>query len=88
MNKTSKFVLKTLEKEQSTKFLPLEQITETIVALYLFLRVPIKDYCNMELQFLCELFRDYQKKLWNGVHQEEENDVDLNVPGRTGLEDW
>jgi len=31
---------------------------------------------------------DYQKKLWNGVHQEEENDVDLNVPGRTGLEDW
>ena len=31
---------------------------------------------------------DYQKKLWNGVHQEEENEVDLNVPGRTGLEDW
>jgi len=30
---------------------------------------------------------DYQKKLWNGVHQEEENKVDLNVPGRTGLED-
>jgi len=27
---------------------------------------------------------DYQKKLWNGVHQEEENEVDLNVPGRTG----
>ena len=31
---------------------------------------------------------DYQKKIWNGVHQEEENEVDLNVPGRTGLEDW
>ena len=31
---------------------------------------------------------DYQMKLWNGVHQEEENEVDLNVPGRTGLEDW
>ena len=30
----------------------------------------------------------YQKKLWNGVHQEEENVVDLNVRGRTGLEDW
>ena len=28
------------------------------------------------------------KTLWNGVHQEEENEVDLNVPGRTGLEDW
>jgi len=21
---------------------------------------------------------DYQKKLWNGAHQEEENEVDLN----------
>ena len=31
---------------------------------------------------------DYQKKLWNGVQDEEENEVDLNVPGRTGLEDW
>jgi len=30
---------------------------------------------------------DYQKKLFNGVHQEEENGVDLNVPGRTELED-
>jgi hypothetical protein len=25
---------------------------------------------------------DCQKKLWNGVHQEEENGVDLNLPGR------
>jgi hypothetical protein len=24
---------------------------------------------------------DYQKKLRNGVHQEEENEVDLNLPG-------
>jgi hypothetical protein len=24
---------------------------------------------------------DYQKKLWNGVHQEEENEEDLNWPG-------
>jgi len=31
---------------------------------------------------------DCQKKLWNGVHQEEENEVDLNLPGRKGLEDW
>ena len=31
---------------------------------------------------------DYQKKLWNGTHQEEENKVDLNLPGRKGLEDW
>jgi hypothetical protein len=23
----------------------------------------------------------------NGVHQEEENEVDLNLPGRKGLED-
>ena len=30
----------------------------------------------------------YQKKLWNGAHQEEENEVDLNLPGRKGLEDW
>ena len=26
--------------------------------------------------------------LWNGVQQEEENEVDLNLPGRKGLEDW
>jgi len=31
---------------------------------------------------------DCQKKLWNGVHQEDENEVDLNLPGRKGLEDW
>jgi hypothetical protein len=29
-----------------------------------------------------------QKKLWNDVHQEEENEVDLNLLGRKGLEDW
>jgi len=29
-----------------------------------------------------------QKKLWNGVHQEEENKVDLNLPEWKGLEDW
>jgi hypothetical protein len=29
----------------------------------------------------------YQKKLQNGVHQEEENEEDLNSPGRKGLED-
>ena len=28
------------------------------------------------------------KKLWNGGHQEEENEVDLNLPGRKRLEDW
>ena len=28
------------------------------------------------------------KKWWNGVHQEEENEADLNLPGRKGLEDW
>ena len=28
------------------------------------------------------------KKLWNGAHQEEENEVDLNLPRRKGLEDW
>jgi hypothetical protein len=34
--------------------------------------------------------KDCQKKLCNGVHQEEENEVDLNLPGRKGLmeEDW
>ena len=31
---------------------------------------------------------DYQKKLWNGAHQEEENEEDLNLPGQKGLEDW
>jgi len=30
---------------------------------------------------------DYHKKLWNGVHQEEENEEYLNLPGRKGLED-
>ena len=28
------------------------------------------------------------KMLWNGAHQEEENEVDLNLPGRKRLEDW
>jgi hypothetical protein len=28
-----------------------------------------------------------EKKLRNGEHQEEENEVDLNLPGRKGLED-
>ena len=28
-----------------------------------------------------------QKKLWNGAHQEEENEEDLKLPGRNGLED-
>ena len=31
---------------------------------------------------------DCQKKLWNGVHQEEEKEVDQNLPGRKGSEDW
>jgi len=31
---------------------------------------------------------DCQNKLWNGIHQEEENEVDLNLPGQNGLEDW
>ena len=31
---------------------------------------------------------DYQKNLWNGAHQEEENKVDLDLPGRKGLQDW
>jgi hypothetical protein len=30
---------------------------------------------------------DCQMKLLNGVHEEEENEVDLNLPGRKGLED-
>ena len=29
-----------------------------------------------------------QKKLWNGAHQEEENEEDLKLPGRKGLEEW
>jgi hypothetical protein len=29
----------------------------------------------------------YQKKLRNGVHQEEENEEDLNSPERKGLEE-
>ena len=31
---------------------------------------------------------DCQTKLWNGVHKEEENEVDLKLPGRKGLEGW
>ena len=31
---------------------------------------------------------DYQKMLWNGAHQEEENEVDLILNGRKELEDW
>ena len=30
---------------------------------------------------------DYQKKLWNGAHQEEENKEDLKLTGRKGLEE-
>jgi len=30
---------------------------------------------------------DYQKKLRNGAHQEEENEEDLKLPERKGLED-
>ena len=30
---------------------------------------------------------DYQKELWSGAHQEEENEEDLKLPGRKGLED-
>ena len=30
---------------------------------------------------------DCQKKLRNGAHQEEENEVDLNLPGWKRLED-
>ena len=29
-----------------------------------------------------------KKKLWNGAHQEEENELDLKLPGRKGLEEW
>ena len=28
-----------------------------------------------------------KKKLWNGAHQEEENEEDLKLPGWKGLED-
>ena len=31
---------------------------------------------------------DYQKKLWTGALQEEEIEVDLNLTGRKGLENW
>jgi len=30
---------------------------------------------------------DCQNKLWSGAHQEEENEEDLKLPGRKGLED-
>ena len=28
---------------------------------------------------------DYQKKLWNGAHQEEESEVDLNLTWAEGI---
>ena len=31
---------------------------------------------------------DYQKKLLNGTHQKEENEENLKLHGRKGLEDW
>ena len=31
---------------------------------------------------------DYQKQFWNGANREEENEVDLNLTGWKGLEDW
>jgi hypothetical protein len=31
---------------------------------------------------------NYQKKYWNGSHQGEGNEEDLNLPGRRGLEEW
>ena len=50
----------------------------------------LDDIKTKQLQWYGHVSRmeDYQKKLWNCVHQEEENEVDLNVPVRTGLEDW
>ena len=30
---------------------------------------------------------DYQKKVWNGFHWEEENEEDLNLAGRKELEE-
>jgi hypothetical protein len=30
---------------------------------------------------------DCQKKLWNGLYWEEENEEDINLPGRKGLKD-
>jgi hypothetical protein len=34
-----------------------------------------------------DMFKEWQRGE-NGAHQEEENEVDLNLPGRKGLEDW
>jgi len=34
-----------------------------------------------------EVGRLQKKKLWNGSHQEEDNEEDLKLPGRKGLED-
>ena len=49
----------------------------------------LKPYTFNDMDMFKEQKRgDYRKKLWNWAHQEEENKVDLNLPGRKGLEDW
>jgi len=41
-------------------------------------------HCMANIKFYVLIFHS---KLWNGAHQEEENDEVLKLPGRKGLED-
>ena len=51
----------------------------------------LEDIKTKQLQWYGHVQRrrrgDYQKKYWNGGHQGEENELDLNLPGRRGLEE-
>ena len=50
----------------------------------------LRYYCSLLTGIPTGLFINVhkQKKLWNGAHKEEENEVDLKLPGRKGLHDW
>ena len=54
-------------------------------------RSPLDDTKTKQLQWYGHVQRmekeDRQKKLCNGVHRKEENEIDLNPPGWKGLKD-
>ena len=59
------------------------------IMLFLFWEVESGSWLCVSVDMFNEWKReDCQKKLWSGAHQEEENEVDLNLPGRKRLEDW